>query len=329
MQAFDYKLQKFEPLKSFKRAPELEVYVPGHRTCAGCGPALNYRLVAKAAGQETIFIGPTGCMYVANASYLCTPYACSWIHAQITNGGAVASGIEAAFKTLARKGKHTGSFPNIIVMAGDGGSVDIGLQAMSGMMYRNHKVLFICYDNESYANTGIQTSPMTPYGAATTFTPPGKEIPEGKTLFPKDAPQLVIGGHPAVKYVATTTVAHPLDLMNKVRKALSFPGPTFMHMLAPCPKGWLFDEKLTREMARLAVETGMWSMYEWEDGVYKYTNVPKKYKPVSEYMKHQGRFAHLKPEHIAKMQAFIDERIKAVKERVAVAAPIPTPKQKA
>ena len=99
--------------------------------------------------------------------------------------------------------------------------MDIGLQAMSGMMYRNHKVLFICYDNESYANTGIQTSPMTPYGATTTFTPPGKEIPEGKTLFPKDAPQLVIGGHPSVKYVATTTVAHPLDLMNKVRKALS------------------------------------------------------------------------------------------------------------
>src|ERR1035438_5919149 len=158
-------------------------------------------------------------MYVANASYLCTPYAVSWIHAQITNAGAVASGIEAAFKIAARKGRNSGPFPNIIVMAGDGGSVDIGLQAMSGMMYRNHKVLFICYDNESYANTGIQTSPTTPYGAATTFTPPGKEIPEGKTLFPKNVPQMVIGGHPAVKYVATTTIAHPLDLMNKVRKA--------------------------------------------------------------------------------------------------------------
>ncbi|MBU2260661.1 MAG: pyruvate ferredoxin oxidoreductase [Proteobacteria bacterium] len=329
MQAFDYKFQQLEPIKSFKRVPAPEMYVPGHRTCAGCGPALNYRLVAKAAGKDTIFIGPTGCMYVANASYLCTPYAVSWIHAQITNGGAVASGIEAAFKVAARKGRNTGVFPNIIVMAGDGGSVDIGLQAMSGLMYRNHKVLFICYDNESYANTGIQTSPMTPYGAKTTFTPPGKEIPEGKVLFPKDAPQLVIGGHPAVKYVATTTIAHPLDLMNKVRKALSTPGPTFMHMLAPCPKGWLFPEHLTREMARLAVETGMWRQYEWENGTYKYTNVPKQYKPVNEYMQHQGRFAHLKPEHIAKMQAFVDEKIKSVKQAIAVAAPVPASRQEA
>ena len=210
----DYKFQKLEPAKSFKAINRAEQYVPGHRTCAGCGPALNYRLVAKAAGPDTIFIGPTGCMYVANASYLCTPYAVSWIHAQITNGGAVASGIEAAYKVMAKKKKYDGPFPNIIVMAGDGGSIDIGLQAMSGMMYRNHKVLFICYDNESYANTGIQTSPTTPYGANTTFTPPGKAIPEGKVLFPKDVPQMVIGGHPAVKYVATTTVAHPLDLVN-------------------------------------------------------------------------------------------------------------------
>jgi pyruvate/2-oxoacid:ferredoxin oxidoreductase beta subunit len=319
----DYKFATYEPAKSFKAVNRAEMYVPGHRTCAGCGPALNYRLVAKAAGPDTIFIGPTGCMYVANASYLCTPYAVSWIHAQITNGGAVASGIEAAFKTLIRKKKYNGVFPNIIVMAGDGGTVDIGLQAMSAMMYRNHKVLFICYDNESYANTGIQTSPTTPYGANTTFTPPGKEIPEGKVLFPKDVPQMVIGGHPAVKYVATTTVAHPLDLTNKVRKALSQPGPTFMHMLAPCPKGWKFDEKLTREMAKLAVETGMWSLFEWESGVYKYQNVPKTYKPIGEYMKNQGRFSHLKPEHIAKMQAFVDERIAAVKANSAI--PIPTP----
>src|SRR5574340_376277 len=309
MSAMDYKLQTFEPIKSFKRAPKEEMYVPGHRTCAGCGPALNYRLVAKAAGKDTIFIGPTGCMYVANASYLCTPYAVSWIHAQITNGGAVASGIEAAYKTLMRKKKYEGPFPNVIVMAGDGGSVDIGLQAMSGMMYRGHKVLFICYDNESYANTGIQTSPTSPYGANTTFTPPGKKIPEGKVLFPKDPPQLVIGGHPLVKYVATTTVAHPLDLMNKVRKALSYPGPTFLHIHCPCPKGWGFAEAKTVEVARLALETGMWNMYEWENGQYRYQFKPKKYKPVREYLKLQNRFAHLSDEHIAKLQAFVDAKV--------------------
>ncbi len=323
MKSFDYKFQKFEPIKSFRGAPVEEMYVPGHRTCSGCGPALNYRLVAKAAGKDTIFVGPTGCMYVANSSYLCTPYAVSWVHAQITNGGGVASGVEAAYKILARKGKYKGPFPNVIVMAGDGGSVDIGLQAMSALMYRAHKVLFICYDNESSANTGIQTSPTTPYGARTTFTPPGKMIPEGKKLFPKDPPQLVIGGHPAVHYVSTTSVAYPLDLMNKVRKALNQEGPTFMHMLTPCPKGWQFDERLTMEMGKLAVETGMWSLYEWEDGEYKYSHVPKKYKPVSEYMKHQGRFAHLKEEHIAKMQAFVDQKIAHVKAHIkATAKPV-------
>jgi pyruvate ferredoxin oxidoreductase beta subunit/oxalate oxidoreductase subunit beta len=308
MKDFDYKYQTLGRIKSYRNAPKEEYYVPGHRTCAGCGPALCYRLVAKAAGKDTIFVGPTGCMYVANSSYLCTPYAVPWTHAQITNGGAVASGVEAAYKVLMRKGKYDGSFPNIIVMAGDGGSVDIGLQAMSAMMYRGHKVLFICYDNESYANTGIQTSPTTSYGANTTFTPPGKLIPEGKTLFPKDPPQLVIGGHPLVKYVATANVGYPTDLMNKVRKALSYESPTFMHILCPCPKGWKFDEKLTAEMGKLAVQTGLWTQYEWENGEYKFSHIPKKYKPVDEYLKHQGRFSHLKKEHIAKLQAFADAK---------------------
>src|SRR5512136_3164394 len=322
------KTQNLPLIKKIRNIPKEEMYVPGHRTCAGCGPALQYRLVAKAAGPNTIFLGPTGCMYVANASYLCTPYAVPWAHTQITNGGAVASGIEAAYKVLIRKGKWQGEFPNIIVMAGDGGAVDIGLQAMSALMYRGHDVLFVCYDNESYANTGIQTSPTSPYGANTTFTPPGKVIPEGKKLFPKDPPQLVIGGHPLVKYVATTCISYPVDLMNKVRKGLNQDGPSFLHMLAPCPKGWKFDEKLTLDMGRLAVETGMWTLYEWENGQYKYSHIPKTYQPVSEYMKYQGRFTHLKQEHIAKMQAFVDEKIHRIKA-IAVEAPIRTPKAKA
>src|SRR5512140_501666 len=315
------KTQNLPMIKKVRNIPKEEYYVPGHRTCAGCGPALQYRLVAKAAGPNTIFIGPTGCMYVANASYLCTPYAVPWMHSQITNGGAIASGIEAAYKVLLRKGKREGEFPNIIVMAGDGGTTDIGLQAMSAMMYRGHDALFICYDNEAYANTGIQTSPMSPYGANTTFTPPGKEIPEGKTLFPKDPPQLVIGGHPAVKYVATASVAYPVDLINKVRKALNVQGPTFMHIHAPCPKGWGFDAAKTVEIARLAIETGMWNMYEWENGEYKYQFRPKKYKQVREYMKIQGRFAHLTEAHIAKQQAFVDAKLKV--HGIPVEVPVP------
>ena len=317
------KHQTLPPIKLIRNVPQEEYYVPGHRTCAGCGPALQYKLVAKAAGPNTIFLGPTGCMYVANASYLCTPYAVPWMHTQITNGGAVASGIEAAYKVLLRKGKRTGEFPNIIVMAGDGGSVDIGLQAMSAMMYRGHDALFICYDNEAYTNTGIQTSPTTPYGSNTTFTPPGPAIPEGKTLFPKDPPQLVIGGHPAVKYVATASVAYPVDLINKVRKALNVVGPTFLHIHSPCPKGWGFDSAKTVEIARMAIETGMWNMYEWENGVYRYQFKPKKYRPVREYLKLQQRFAHLTDAHIQKMQAFVDAKVKA--PGMAVEAPVPTP----
>ena len=325
--AIAVKTQNLPPIKLIRNVPKEEYYVPGHRTCAGCGPALQYKLVAKAAGPNTIFIGPTGCMYVANASYLCTPYTVPWMHAQITNGGAIASGIEAAYKVLLRKGKRTGELPNIIVMAGDGGTVDIGLQAMSAMMYRAHDALFICYDNEAYTNTGIQTSPTTPYGANTTFTPPGSAIPEGKTLFPKDAPQLVIGGHPAVKYVATASVAYPVDLINKVRKGLNQQGPAFLHIHCPCPKGWKFDEAKTIEIARLAIETGMWNMYEWEDGVYRYQFRPKKYKPVREYMKLQGRFAHLTEAHIAKQQAFVDAKLKVHGIPVEVPAPAPRTQQ--
>jgi pyruvate ferredoxin oxidoreductase beta subunit/oxalate oxidoreductase subunit beta len=315
--------QNLPPIKLIRNVPKEEYYVPGHRTCAGCGPALQYKLVAKAAGPNTIFLGPTGCMYVANASYLCTPYTVPWMHTQITNGGAVASGVEAAYKVLLRKGKREGELPNIIVMAGDGGTVDIGLQAMSAMMYRGHDVLFICYDNEAYTNTGIQTSPTTPYGANTTFTPPGPQIPEGKKLFPKDPPQLVIGGHPAVKYVATASVAYPVDLINKVRKALNVQGPTFLHIHSPCPKGWKFDEAKTVEIARMAIETGMWNCYEWENGEYRYQFRPKKFKPVGEYLKLQGRFAHLSDAHIAKLQAFVDAKVKA--PGIPVETPVPTP----
>ncbi|MBU2701823.1 pyruvate ferredoxin oxidoreductase beta subunit/oxalate oxidoreductase subunit beta [Sporomusaceae bacterium BoRhaA] len=298
-----------EKIKSIAQAPEKEYYLPGHRTCAGCGPALAYKLIAKAAGKNTIFIGPTGCMYVANTSYACGPWAVPWTHAQITNGGAVASGIAEAFKMMIKKGKIQDEYPNIIVMAGDGAAVDIGLQAASAMMYRGHDVLFVMYDNESYANTGVQVSPMTPYGGATMFTPPGPVIPEGKKFFPKDPMALFCGGgHPAVKYGATASVAYPIDLMNKVRKALAYEGPAFLHVQCPCPKGWMFPSDRTVELGKLAVETGMWHMYEIENGVKTFNITPKKLKPVDEFVQTQGRFSHLKPEHVARLQAWVNER---------------------
>lgn len=298
-----------EKIKSIAQAPETEYYLPGHRTCAGCGPALAYKLIAKASGKNTIFIGPTGCMYVANTSYACGPWAVPWTHAQITNGGAVASGIAEAFKMMIKKGKIQDEYPNIIVMAGDGAAIDIGLQAASAMMYRGHDVLFVMYDNESYANTGVQVSPMTPYGGATMFTPPGPVIPEGKKFFPKDPMALFCGGgHPAVKYGATASVAYPVDLMNKVRKALAYEGPAFLHVQCPCPKGWMFPSDRTVELGKLAVETGMWHMYEIENGVKTFNIMPKKLRPVDEFVQTQGRFNHLKPEHVAKLQAWVNER---------------------
>jgi len=300
---------KLEPIPSLAKAPLEEQYVPGHRTCAGCGPALAYKLIAKAAGKNTIFIGPTGCMYVANTSYLCVPWTVPWIHAQITNAGGVASGIEAAYQAMIRKGKYDGNFPNVIVMAGDGGSTDIGLQSLSGAMYRDHDILYISYDNESYANTGIQVSPMTPYGAATSFSPPGPKLPEAKKLWPKDITALVEAGHPSVKYLASASVAYPLDLMNKVRKALNKEGATFIHIHTPCPKGWKFDSRRTIEIGKLAIETGMWVNYEIDDGKKTLDHIPKKMKPVSDYLQEQGRFNHLQAEHIQKIQAFIDVKV--------------------
>lgn len=308
----DYRKEELPLIKNLADAPDKECYVPGHRTCAGCGPALTYRLVAKAAGKNTIFLGPTGCMYVANTSYGCGPWAVPWIHAQITNGGAVAAGIEAAYKARIRKGKTDAKFPNIIVMAGDGGAMDIGLQAISAAFYRGHDILVVCYDNESYANTGIQLSPATPYGAWTSFSPAGPVIPEGKKLFPKDGPALYAYAHPLLKYVATASIAYPVDLMNKVRKGLNQDGPAYVHIHAICPKGWVFPCNKIIEVGKLAIQTGMYALYEIENGVKTFTHAPKKMKPVGEYMKLQGRFAHLQPEHIAKMQQFINAKCQAL-----------------
>ena len=298
-----------EPITSVLKAPLEEQYVPGHRTCGGCGPALAYRLIAKAAGPNTIFLGPTGCMYVANTSYVCVPFAVPWMHTQITDGGGVASGVEAAYQAMIRKGKYKGKFPNIIVMGGDGGTSDIGLQAVSGAMYRNHDLLVISYDNESYANTGVQVSPMTPYGAATSFTPPGVTIPEAKKFWPKDLTALIYYGHPMVKYVANATIGYPVDLMNKVRKALNKKGASFIHVHSACPKGWRFDASRTIEMAKLAIKTGMWINYEIDEGKKKLDHVPSKMKPVEEYLKTQGRFNHLRAQDIQKIQKFVDAKL--------------------
>ncbi len=289
--------------------PETEPFVPGHRTCAGCGPSIQYRMTAKASGDNTILVGPTGCMYVANSSYLCTPYAVPWAHTQIGSAGSFTAGVSAAYEAMIRKGKWQGEFPNIICEAGDGSASDIGLGSVSGALYRNHDCLIICYDNEQYANTGIQASSRTPYGGMTTFSPPGPTIPEAKKLFPKDLARMMAAGHPHC-YVATATVGYPIDLMNKVRKGLNHKGAAFMMIYTPCQKGFVYETPRSIDLGRVVVECGLYPMWEWdpETREFDYSFRPQALRPVAEYLKLQGRFGHLQAEHIATLQKFANDQ---------------------
>ena len=282
--------------------PDEDPYQAGHRTCAGCGPAIEYRWVLKAAGADTVLASPTGCMYVANSTYLCTPYTVPWAHTPIASGGSFTSGMAAGYEAMIRKGRHPGPYPNIIVMAGDGSAADIGLGSMSGALYRNHDALFICYDNECYANTGIQVSPTTPYAGLTTFTPTGKANTAGKQLPPKNLARMMAEGHPHC-YVATTTVGYPVDLINKTRKGLNRRGAAFMHCYTPCQKGWVYQTSMTVELGRRVVEAGLFPVWEYdpEERTYHYFHPPVQ-RPVTDYLAMQGRFGHMLPEHVAATQ---------------------------
>ncbi len=302
-------MEKLE-IKNVREVPEDEYFLPGHRTCAGCGPALTLRMIAKAAGPDTIYTGATGCMYVANTSYWTTPWAAPWMHTQLGGIGPATEGMAAAVRALRRKGKIEDKPINVIGLAGDGGAADMGLSGISGAMENDEDCLIVAYDNESYANTGIQASSLTPWGAWTTFTPPGKMMRVGNVREKKDLARMIAAGHPNVRYIATATIGYPFDLMTKVRKALAASGPTFLHILSPCPKGWLFDESKTIEISRLAVETGMWINYEIEEGSFRVTQRIRRRKPVREYIKPQGRFAHLREMDIKALQEKVDERAK-------------------
>lgn len=299
--------------------PEDEFYASGHRTCQGCGPALACRLVAKAAGGRSIFLGSTGCMYVANTSYYTTPWIAPWMHTQLGAIGSAAVGTAAGLRALMRKGKIPKEKINVVGLGGDGGTMDIGLSSLSGAMTHDQDLLIVLYDNESYANTGIQASSLTPWGANTTFTPPGtiEKYRIGNPRHKKNAAQLIAAGHPDVKYVATASVAYPQDLISKVKKALTKGGPTFIHLLAPCPKGWGFPADKTIDIGKLAVETGMWKLYEIADGERRETYEPSEFRPVKDYIRAQNRFAHLTDEDIEKIREEL-----ALRRKIKVPVPV-------
>jgi pyruvate ferredoxin oxidoreductase beta subunit len=279
------------------------VFKPGHTACAGCGQSMAARLVLEAAGPNTIVANNTGCLEVFSTKYPESAWGVPWIHSLFENAAAVASGIESALIYL---GKKEGI--NVIAQAGDGGTADIGLQALSGMLERGHDILYVCYDNEAYMNTGIQRSGLTPFNAATTTSPSGTQS-SGNIRPKKPMPEIALAH--GIPYVATASSGFAQDLQRKVKKAFSVKGPKYLQIHVPCPLGWRHEPNLTLEVAKCAVETGLYPLIEFEGGVLvsRRQITPK---PVEEYLKMQGRFRHLLnvPEEIRKIQEIADHNIK-------------------
>ena len=306
--------QVLDPFKGVKTIDQEEYFTSGHRTCQGCESALVMKLMAKAAGPRSVILGSTGCMYVANTTYYSTPWAVPWMHTQLGSSGSAATGTAAGLKALMRKGKIKKEPINIIAFCGDGGGADMGLSAISAaLQHTQYNLLILMYDNESYANTDIQVSGSSPYGANSTFSPPGKARRIMHRRWKKNTAAMLAAGHPDCKYVATVCASYALDMMNKVRKALTIGGPTFIHSLDPCPKGWDYDPMFSHELGEMAVETGIWPLYEVEEGKLKMYGKTKrivngqlKRKPVREYLMRQGRFAHFTEEDIEYFQAKTD-----------------------
>jgi pyruvate ferredoxin oxidoreductase beta subunit len=291
-------------------------FLPGHRACAGCGPANVLRMVMKATRGPTIVTEATGCMEVVSSIYPYTSWAVPWLHTAFETAAANASGIEAALKILRKKGKVKQEHVDVIAFAGDGGTYDIGLQALSGAVERGHDFLFVLYDNEGYMNTGIQRSGGTPMGAATTTTPAGSVMP-GKLQHKKPIGDIMVAH--GIEYVATASQYYWKDLLTKVRKGLEVEGPAFLHVFAPCPRGWRSDPAKSVEYSKLAVESCVFPLWEAVNGQYALSVpsklvalAPQKKKPVTDYLKGQGRYRHLftpQNKHVLdEIQRWTDER---------------------
>ncbi|MBM1218741.1 pyruvate ferredoxin oxidoreductase [Ponticoccus sp. SC2-23] len=278
----------------------------GHRACQGCGEALAARLVTECAGPDVMIANATGCLEVFTTAWPQSSWRVPWMHSLFENAGAIASGMEAAMKA---KGKNT----KVLAFGGDGGTYDIGFQALSGMLERYHNVLYVCYDNEAYMNTGIQRSSSTPHAATTTTSPAGKER-MGKRHLKKDLLAIVAAHH--IPYAAAASVAYPADLQRKVRYAMGIEGPTFLVIHSPCPLGWRHDSALTIEVARRGVECGLFPLVEIERGAVTNVMPIRKVRPVTDYLELQGRFSHLMTpddaraeEERAHLQALADHNI--------------------
>ncbi|HOK07588.1 MAG TPA: pyruvate synthase subunit PorB [Syntrophales bacterium] len=304
-------------------APKLvekrEFFSAGHRACQGCAEALALRLILKALGEDIIVANATGCMEIISSAYPHTAWEVPYIHVAFENAAAVASGVEAGLKALRRKGRIPDRYVKVVAVAGDGGTADIGLQALSGAMERGHDMIFFCLDNEAYMNTGIQRSSATPFMAATTTSPAGKAI-KGQRTGKKNVAEIMVAH--GIPYVATASPSYPLDLMQKVKKARAIQGPSYIHVLSVCPTGWRAASHEAVKLGRLAVETGFFPLYEVENGKYRLTvELPAKRRPIGDYLKLQGRFRHLDPADVEKVQALVDKEFRKLMHKVETSVP--------
>jgi len=281
---------------------------PGHRACAGCGSIVALRQVMMAVEGPVVCSIATGCMEVATTIYPYTAWRVPYIHSAFENSAATMSGVETAYRALKKQGKIDKDV-KFIAFGGDGGTYDIGLQALSGAMERGHNMLYVCYNNQAYMNTGIQRSSATPFGASTTTAPAGKVIP-GKTQYAKDLTKIMVAH--GIPYAAQASPHNYIDLINKVQKALSIDGPKFMNIISSCHRGWRIPQNTSIDVCKMAVDTKFWPLYEVENGKYKINYKPKKDIPVEEWFKTQKRFAHLlKPENrhiIDEVQQYVDRK---------------------
>jgi pyruvate ferredoxin oxidoreductase beta subunit len=304
-------MEKFNVFAS-RLLPREDFLCEGHRACQGCAEVLAMRLVHKTLGRNTIVASATGCMEIISSPYPETAWNLPWIHVAFENSATVCSRIEAGYKALMRKGRVPKRKINFVAYGGDGATADIGLQWVSGAMERGHNMIYICYDNEAYMNTGIQRSSSTPLGASTTTSPAGSKIP-GQTTWKKNVPEIMRAHN--IPYVATINPSYPFDLVEKVKKAAAVDGPAYLHAYSVCPTGWRMRTDLAVQLGRLAVETGVFPLYEVENGKTRITVDVPKFRPIRDYLKIQGRFRHLTDELIDEMEQRLHEEYQAIKAR--------------
>ena len=287
-------------MTTIKELTEEDYFTSGHTACPGCGGAMVVRETLKVLGKNTVVYMPASCLLIFSDMYPLNAFRVPSLQVLFETSAICASGIKRALKRLGKDDV------TVVAFAGDGGTADIGMQALSGAAERNEDILYICYDNEAYMNTGIQRSGTTPFGAWTTTTPLGpSEEGRGKIEFKKDVPRILIAHD--VPYVATASLGFPADFLKKLEKAKAKKGFRYLHVLAPCPVGWRADSDKTVDLAKLAVETGIFTLMEFEDGVLKINREPR-FTPVRDYLKIQGRFKHLKEDQVAAIEGWVKSK---------------------